>query len=120
MEAPTAATWLRENFIASFVNDAAPRHWEENEGYFAIALLSLTYCCAAAGLVNAKCNPSDDEVIAFIKDYLGHPGQPSSERYRQRGAILYKFFRHRLAHQREPGSLRLEATPVPYVVVWGM
>lgn len=102
--------WVREHFVRSFMNEANPIYWptKNESGIFAITLLCLTFCNAAAGLIEGTPFVDSLHCIQFIQTYLKASPTPSGSRYKSRGAALYTLFRHGLAHLRVPGNLDLE------------
>ncbi|HEY6823239.1 MAG TPA: hypothetical protein VI195_02270 [Steroidobacteraceae bacterium] len=101
---------MEDHFLASFRREVDPKYWPKGgeRGVFALTLLCLAFCSAAAGLVNGTNEATSMQVIDFIKIWLGRlPGLPG-RRYRVRAAALFSLFRHGLVHQCVPGRLDLE------------
>jgi hypothetical protein len=101
------AHWIEREFIGWFVREAQPKHWPtaNDEGVFAITLLCLAHCTAAAGLANGTRDAKSWQCIEFIRTFFRTAPAPSGERYDARAAALYTLFRHGLAHQKVPGAL---------------
>ena len=101
------AAWLATDFIESFRNDVHPDHWEPNAGFFAITMLSLAYCNAAAALVNDVEQASGKQTVEFIRTTVANAAPGSSRRSADRAEGLHSLFRHGLVHRREPGHLQV-------------
>lgn len=112
------AQYLRDYFLVSFAREADPGHWdpEHDKGSFAIPLLCLSHWYAMAGFVAGTADASAPQVVAAMSEYLGQCPEPFGARYRRRSAALVALFRHGLAHQREPGDLRLDVGTLSWVV----
>lgn len=116
------AEWLTSHFITSFERDVDPALWPpiiENgivheRGFFAITLLTLSYCEAMATLLTGATAHGTVEAVRFLEDEVSRHAGMAGPRYRTRGAALFVLYRHRLAHQREPGRLDIDGS----VIVW--
>jgi hypothetical protein len=100
------SAWIQKWFVTSFANEANPTYWRKgDDGVFAITLLCLSYCTAAAGLMSGTNNPDSQACIDLIRQRFKGSPAPSGDRYEKRAEALYMLFRHGLAHQRVPGIL---------------
>lgn len=61
------AAWLTTDFIGAFERDVDPRNWAGDRGFYAIPMLTLSYCDAMAGLMNGKANGGTMLTVAFLK-----------------------------------------------------
>ena len=124
------SAWLTTDFIASFERDVDPTIWTpipyeggfHERGFFAIAVLTLTYCDAMAGLITG-CASSDgtEATVRFIETEVApNAGDRAvSTRYVARAAALLQMYRHGPAHQREPGLLDWTGTQVAWCLMRG-
>src|SRR4051812_30667140 len=99
------SSWLQQRFVTFFTKEVDPSRWPTvgDSGAFAITLLCLTYCTAAAGLVNGTNHATSSMCIDFIRTRFKNSPAPSGPRYEQRAPVLYTVFRHGLVHQFVPG-----------------
>jgi len=102
--------WLQYKFVQFFKTEADPSRWPiaGDTGSLAITLLCLTYCTAAAGLVNGTNEASTTMCIEFIRRRFKNSPEPSGARYEKRADVLYTVYRHGLVHQFVPGMIDLE------------
>jgi hypothetical protein len=110
--------WLDEDFIGSFERDVDPRIWSvttdgHERGFFAITLLSLAYCDAMARLLKGEAEGTIN-TVRLIEEHHGNLGTSTDSRYQSRAAAMFTLFRHRLAHQREPGKLQIGKS----ILIW--
>jgi hypothetical protein len=61
-----------------------------------------------SGLINGKANGGTELAVKFLENEVGKSSGVSAPRYATRSAALYTLYRHRLAHQREPGVLAVD------------
>jgi len=113
------ADWLDSNFIAGFVNDGDPALWtprgnEHYRGFFAIPLITLSFCEAMAALMVGKSFGGQELATRFLEERVSaHAGSTSAEgRYRARSALLFNLYRNGIAHQREPGRLNVDGSEI--------
>jgi hypothetical protein len=85
-------------------------------GHSAIILLTLSFCEAMAGLVNGKTRGGTELTVKFLENEVGKQAGRLAKRYEERAAALFVLYRHRLAHQREPGLLQIGSD----VLWWSM
>ncbi len=119
MMIPTsAAQYIRKEFIGSFVNEASPANWDpkNDKGVFGITLLSLTNWDALAGLANGTGRSTSVETAEFMAAHLGRVHAPFGDRYQRRSGIIYAIYRHGLAHQRFPSTVRASCGDVTWVL----
>ncbi len=112
------ADWLDSNFITGFVNDGDPALWtprgkEHYRGFFAIPLITLTFCEAMSSLLVGRSIGQGQELATrFLEERVSaHAGSPLVEsRYRARSALLFNLYRNGIAHRREPGRLKVDGS----------
>lgn len=120
------ADWLDSDFITGFVNDGNPTLWtprgkEHYRGFFAIPLITLTFCEAISALMAGKAFGGQELATRFLEDRVStRAGSPLVEgRYRARSALLFNLYRNGIAHQREPGRLDVDGSEIVWRTIRG-
>jgi hypothetical protein len=113
------ADWLDSNFITGFVNEGDPVLWtprgdKHYRGFFAIPLITLTFCEAMSALLVGSSHGGQELATRFLEDRVSvHAGSALVEgRYRTRSALLFNLYRNGIAHQREPGRLNVDRSEI--------
>ena len=74
--------WMKDDFITSYRHEADPKHWPTEPlcGVFAIPLLCLTYCDAAAGCAETFLASSPVAARVNVSSLTRGAGSPRTSR----------------------------------------